>query len=174
MGLVLASLTMGLGAVLVFYLVMRGQAETWPPPGTPELPVALWLSTAILLASSGTMHLAVRSVRRGRRAASGRLLSATLLLAIAFIVSQVVNWGFAVAAEMPPGLNMFSVSFYLLTGLHGLHVLGGLVPLTIVTVKALRGLYSPQHHDGVRFFAWYWHFVDVAWLIMFGTLLVTA
>lgn len=174
MGLFLASLAMGLGAILVFYFVMRAQAEVWPPPGTPRLPTALWLSTALIIASSGTMHWAIHSVRRDRQRTLRFALLATLLLALGFVASQILNWLLAIAARMPPGLNMFAVTFYLLTGLHGLHVVGGLVPLGIVTARSYAGRYTRDDHRGVTYCAWYWHFVDVVWLIMFAALLSTA
>ena len=172
MGLFLASLGMGFGALLVFYFILRARAAVWPPPGTPRLPTALWLSTVLILASSGTMQAAVRSIRHGRQAAFRTAVVATILLALGFVASQIVNWGLAVAARMPPDLNMFSITFYLLTGLHGLHVLGGLVPLTIVAARSFRGRYTPENHLGVRFCAWYWHFVDVIWLVVFASLLL--
>ncbi len=172
MALLLASLAMGLGAVLVFYFVMRARTAAWPPPGSPPLPRGLWLSTALILASSGTMHAAWRGIHRGQVATLGSMMSATLLLAVGFLVSQVVNWGLAVAANLPPGANMYAITFYLLTGLHGLHVLGGLVPLTVVTGRALTGRYNAANCAGVGYCAMYWHFVDAAWLVMFAALMI--
>lgn len=174
MALFLASLAMGLGAVIVFYIIMWQRAPVWPPPGTPSLPRGLWLSTALLLAASGTLHAALRSVRRNQRFALRTWLAFTLVLAIGFLVSQIASWGVAVAAHMPPGLNMFAITFYLLTGLHGLHIIGGLVPLLIVNVRASRGRYSPTDHAGLTYCALYWHFLDIVWLVMFGLLVATS
>lgn len=165
--LFLASLAMGFGALFVAWFIMRGRAETWPPPGTPPLPHGLWLSTALILCSSGTMQWALSSVRRGRLSTLRWTMLATTLLAVGFVISQVANWGLAVAAEMPPGLNMFTVLFYLLTGLHALHIVGGLVPLSIVTAKTFAGAYTATHHAGVGYCAMYWHFVDAVWVLMF-------
>jgi cytochrome c oxidase subunit 3 len=172
--LLLASLAMGLAAVVVFYLIMRKDADAWPPPGTPALPAGLWLSTGLILAASGTMHAARRAAARGATRTLQRTLVATLVLAVGFIISQVANWWLALVAQMPPDLNMFALTFYLMTGLHGLHVVGGLVPLGFVTVKAFRSRYTPTNHAGVKWCAWYWHFVDLVWLVMFALLLLTA
>jgi cytochrome c oxidase subunit 3 len=172
MVLLLASLAMGLGALLVFYFTMRSRAEVWPPPGSPPLPRGLWLSTALLLASSGTMHAAWRGIRRGQLGTLRGMMIATTVLAIAFLVNQVVNWGVAVAAHLPPGLNMYAITFYLLTGLHGLHVLGGLVPLGLVTGRALARRYTAANCAGVGYCALYWHFVDGVWLVLFGALVI--
>jgi cytochrome c oxidase subunit 3 len=170
--LFLASLGMGFAALIAGFFVLRHQAEVWPPPDTPPLPAWLWLSTALIVASSGSMHWAVVGARGGRprRLQLGMVL--TLALAVAFLVSQVVNWGLALAARMPPDLNMFAVLFYLFTGLHGVHILAGLVPLTVVTIGAFRGRYAPDDHAGVRYCAMFWHFVDIVWVVMFAVLLL--
>lgn len=170
MRLFLVSLSMAFGAVLMFYFVMRARAPIWPPPGTPALPLGLWLSTTIILASSVTMHVAVRGARRDRQTMLCAAMLATLLLAVAFLVSQTVNWLLAVAAKMPPGASMFAITFYLLTGLHALHIAAGLVPLSVVTVRAFRGRYSPASSAGVALCATFWHFVDVIWVIIFSVL----
>jgi len=156
----------------VFYVIMGLRAEQWPPAGTPELPGTLWISTLILLASSGTMHWALRSVRRGRQRSLCVAMSATTLLALAFLASQTANWFVLVALNMPASLNMFAACFYLLTGLHGLHVLGGLVPLGITTARSFRRRYTAGGHAGVSFCATFWHFLDVIWVVMFAALMV--
>lgn len=163
--LLVAALSMGFGAVLVFYLHSWARAEAWPPPGMPALPRGLWLSTAILLASGATMQTALRAARVGRWRRLRRAMGATLALGALFLVSQTVNWGVAVAAGMPTGL--YTTGFYLLTGLHGAHVLGGLLPMAIVTRRAFRGEYSPARHAGVAWLAMYWHFLDAVWLVLF-------
>jgi cytochrome c oxidase subunit 3 len=170
--MLLASLGMGFGALLVFYLIMGMRAAQWPPAGTPELPDALWISTFVLLASSGTMHWALRSVKRGRQRSVCIALSGTALLAVAFLASQTANWFVLAALNMPASLNMFAACFYLLTGLHGLHVLGGLVPLGITLVKAFRRRYTADSHAGLRYCAVFWHFLDVTWIVMFAALTV--
>ncbi len=172
--LFLASLGMGFGAIFAFYFVMWSRAETWPPEGTPELPVALWLSTALIVFSSFTIHAAVGAARDDAQRRLRTLTVLTLLFAIGFVIGQALNWWLAVGAELPPYRNMFAINFYLFTGLHALHVLGGLAPLAVVAVNAQRDRYTPDRHNGLRWTAWYWHFVDVVWLLMFATLLLTS
>ncbi len=168
--LFLVSLSMAFGAVLAFYFIMRSRISPWPPPGTPALPRGLWLSTVLIVASSFTMHAAVRAVRQDRQTALRFAALSTLVLALGFLVSQTFNWVLAVAAKMPPGLNMFAITFYLLTGLHALHIAAGLIPLGIVTVRAFLGRYTSAHSAGVRQCATFWHFVDVVWLVIFAAL----
>lgn len=189
-GLLLGSLGMGFGAVIALYFALRARTDVWPPPGAPHLPTGLWLSTALVLAASGTMFAAVRAARTGQAAGLRAALAGTLLLALAFLVSQVVNWGVGFAARLPaattapvpeglppgaapPSARLYAVLFYLLTGLHAVHIVGGLVPLGIVLRRALRGTYTPARHGGVRLCALYWHFVAVVWLVVFGVLWLT-
>ena len=63
-------------------------------------------------------------------------------------------------------------SFYVLTGIHALHVIGGLVPLGVITINAFRGAYGPGDHAGIGYCATYWHFLDGVWLILFATLMI--
>lgn len=171
--LFLASLGMGFAAVLVFYFVMRSRAAVWPPPGTPPLPAGLWLSTALLIGTSLGLLAARRSLRHERPSMAARALLIALLAGFAFLLSQIANWWLAWAANLPPGRNMFSITFYLLTGLHAAHIIGGLVPLAIVTTRALRGRYSAARHAGVTYCAMYWHFLDAVWLVIFAALLLS-
>ncbi len=173
MALLIASLAMGLGALLVFYFVMRARLPQWPPAGTPPLPAGLWVSTALLLAVSAALHAAVRAARRDRAAAVRRLTRAALGLAAGFLISQTAVWFTAFLRQMPPHLNMYAISFYLLSGLHALHVIGGLLPLGLVTARAAQGRYTAGEHAGLRYCALYWHFVDIVWLIMFAALHMT-
>ena len=172
LAMLVAALSMGFGAVLAFYVIMGVRAPHWPPPGTPHLPRTLWISTALLLVSSGTMQWALRSAKRDRQRSLVVALALTTSLALAFLVSQTLNWFLLVAANMPASLNMFAACFYLLTGLHGLHIIAALIPLSIVTVKAYRRRYTAAQHSGVSLCAIFWHFLDVIWLLMFAALMV--
>jgi cytochrome c oxidase subunit 3 len=68
--------------------------------------------------------------------------------------------------------NAFSTIFYGLTGLHGAHVFIGLCLLTMATVRAFRGHYTPEHHHGVELPGIYWHFVDIMWIIVYATVYI--
>jgi cytochrome c oxidase subunit 3 len=168
--LFLASLAVGFGALIAAFFILWKDADEWPPADTPPLPAALWLSTVVIILSSGTMHLAVRAAVRDRPTAVARWMVLTLLLAVLFLISQAFNWGLAVAAQMPPQRSLYAALFYLFTGLHAAHIVGGLIPLAVVTLRALRGRYGRARAQGVRWCAYYWHFVDVAWVVMFVVL----
>lgn len=171
-GLFLASLGMLFAASMVAYLVIRVRADAWPPPGMPSLPGGLWFGTALLLASSGTVEWARRSIRAGKTAGPG--MAATWLLGVAFLVAQWLNWQALLAAEVSAATNLYGFTFYTMTGLHGLHVIGGLLPMTFVTVQAFRGTYTAGRHRGVTYSAVYWHFLGVVWLVMFAAMVIAA
>jgi cytochrome c oxidase subunit 3 len=163
----LLSLSVLFLASIIGYLVVRSRAAEWPPPGSPKLPAGLWVSTVIILVSSGTIQSALRSVRRNRLGALIGFMLMTLLLAVVFLVSQAVNWAWLMGIQATTQAELYLFTFYLLTGLHAAHVIGGVVLLSVVTAKAFRGRYSPRHHPGVRYAAMYWHFLDGVWLVMF-------
>jgi cytochrome c oxidase subunit 3 len=171
MAVLLASLSMLFVASLVGFLLIRSRATVWGPPGGPGLPSGLWISTMLLLASGAALELGRARLRAGRQRAFRRALAATWLLGVAFLASQILN-AFALAARgVTARSGLYGFTFYLLTGLHALHVLGGLVPLAIVTGHAQAGRYSPEVHPGVRYCAIYWHFLDAVWLVLFVLLL---
>ena len=171
----LLSLSMLFAASIAGYLVVRLRAEVWRPPGMPPLPGGLWLSTALILLSSGTIQWALSSVRRDRTNALRRGMLLTSLLAGGFLVCQIVNWTQLARAEMPPtAKSLYAFTFYMLTALHAAHVLGGMVPLAITTVKSFLYRYTSTDHAGVLYCAIYWHFLDVVWIILFAVLLVSS
>ena len=171
-GLFLASLGMLFAASMVAYLIIRVRADAWPPPGMPSLPNGLWIGTALLLISSGTVEWAKRAIRAGRSA--GLAMAATWLLGIAFLVAQVLNWTSLLGAEVSASTNLYGFTFYTLTGLHGLHVIGGLLPMAVVTFKTIEGAYTPESHRGITYSAVYWHFLAVVWLVMFAAMVIAA
>ncbi len=168
----LASLTMLFLASLVGYVVVRARADVWPPPGSPALPPGLWVSTAIILASSGTAHVAVAGIRKGNQVRLLVGLLATTALGVAFLMLQGFNWVELTAADVRPDRDLYGFTFYMLTGLHAAHVVGGLIPLGITLAKAYLGRYTWASYAGVRHVAIYWHFLDVVWIALFAVLLV--
>ena len=170
----LATLTVLFVASIVGYLVVRLRATDWPPPGMPRLPAGLWLATIVLLAGSVTIHRALRAIRVGDRAVSTRWLQATLALAFVFLFVQSWNWWGLIRLHMTAASNLYAFTFFMLTGLHAAHVIGGIALLVIVLVRCLRGRYGSDHHGGVTYAAMYWHFLDAIWLVLFAVMVVFA
>ena len=179
MAILIVSLSVLFIASIVAYIIIRtqmelrfraaGLPESWPPPGLPPIPRTLWLSTAVILLSSITIQRALNAVRHDHRKALLRNLLITFSLGLLFLALQTMNWCEFYFAIKPgtqfagPYLGMF----YTLTGLHAAHVIGGLIPLAIVTTRAFNEKYSRNFHPGIRYSTVYWHFLDAIWLALF-------
>lgn len=169
MWLFLASLSVLFLASLVGFVVTRGSLR-WH---AIALPGGLWLSTALLFACDVAIYAAQRAVRGGRLPAVRQALVAALVLGTAFLVCQTFGWAqlaYAVQEGHPAALA--ASIFYLLTGLHGLHVIGGLVPLSVAAWRGWRGEYTARRHAGLTCCAMYWHYLGVVWLVIFIALQV--
>ena len=174
MRLFLLSLGVLFAASVIGYVSIR-LLVIGEPPALPPLPRGLWLSTLVLPASSGTMQTALGAARRGRRRRLAGGMAATTVLGFAFLGVQAMCW-IQWAGPMSQSLGgseqaYLLTGFYVLTGLHALHVIGGLIPLTVVTARACAGRYSADHHPGVAYIAMYWHFLAGVWLVLFATLM---
>lgn len=179
MWLFLLSLAMlFLSSMLGYVLIRLGVfgREDQPSLGTLNLPASLWVSTAVILLASVTAHLAVNAVKREKLGLLRRYLLATLLLSLAFILVQIPGlWSVLDshrAARAAGGNLMLYGALFFLISVHALHVLGGLIYLIMVLMNASAGRYDHEHFIGVKHAALYWHFLDVVWLVMFGTMLV--
>ena len=173
MALFLAALTMLFASSLLGYVLIRFNSAQSPQAGAMQMPVGFWFSTAILLAGSLTMHLAVKAVRARRPQALRRALLGSLALALAFVLVQtpsMVQLLHRHQSLLASGTHLYGMIFFLVL-LHALHVIGGIASLAAVTLQAYRGRYDHAYHLPVRFSAFYWHFLDLVWLVMFGTFL---
>jgi cytochrome c oxidase subunit 3 len=168
MFLFIASEVMLFGSFFTAYFFVRvvNDAPAWPPEGF-HLPVFVaGVNTAILLTSSFTMHWALQAIKRGSRVGLQAGLVLTVAMGLTFLITQMIEYarlGFA------PRDEAFGSVFYGLTGLHGAHVFVGLTILAVVTIRAFRGHYTPEHHHGVEVPGIYWHFVDVMWIVVYTT-----
>ncbi|HZO96549.1 MAG TPA: cytochrome c oxidase subunit 3 [Gaiellaceae bacterium] len=164
------------GSFFTVYFFDRvvNNTHPWPPVGPDgvqfERPwfVAL-VNTCILVTSSFTMHWATTSIKRGNRAGLQSGMVLTILLGLTFLLTQVIEYhrlGFNTAD------TSFAATFFGLTGLHGCHVLVGLVILTVMGIRAFRGHFSPEHHHGIEVGGIYWHFVDVMWIVVYVTVYI--
>ncbi len=171
MFLLLAALTLFFAPLLVYLIILRNEAPTWPPPDSPPLPRLMWLSTLILLLLSGALHAGTGAIRAGRSRGLVRWLLLALGLLAAFVLNQAICWQLFVgdyrAANSWRLVGMFQVFMVI----HAAHVIGGVVPLLIVTRNAEQRRYTPRRYAGVRYCAAYWHFLDAVWIIMLVALL---
>jgi cytochrome c oxidase subunit 3 len=126
------------------------------------------VATAVLVLSSGTMHLAVEAARHDDRRRAIRWLGVTALLGLVFLSNQ--GWEYAEASFQIDD-HAYGSIFYLMTGFHGLHVIGGLVFMGAVAA-AIAGRSRAPVQSTVEVCGYYWHFVDVVWVAMFTTIYV--
>lgn len=157
-------------SVILGYVVVRvDNGSDFIPEGAPPPPALLLVSTALLLLSSVTMQGAVRAGRTGD-ARQGLRMVCTVALALGFLALQAVAWWQLVRESLLPTDSLYAWTFYVLTALHALHVVGGLPPMAIVTARALRARYGPENHRGLVYCAMYWHFLDIVWVVLYATL----
>ena len=168
MFIALGSWAMMFGALFFTYAGVRSRAVTWPPPGTPHLPVALpALNTLVLLGSSVAMSVGIRALSRGNRRAIVPALSIASVLGAVFLALQLVVWRDLWQKGLLPSTGVYGSVFYGLTALHAVHVLAGLVVLLVLLGRALGGGYTEHNVMKVRVPVMFWHFVDAVWLLMF-------
>jgi cytochrome c oxidase subunit 3 len=166
----LASEVMFFAGLFAAWFVLKAANEpAWPPPGEDLEPWRMAIFTAVLISSSFTVHLAVVAAEHGRSRATLRWLVVTVALGASFLVNEAVEW-----YQLPFGFDAsaFSSIFFLLTGFHGAHVFGGLVLMTVVAWVVLSPGSRVPMGQSVRVTSYYWHFVDVVWVVLFFTVYV--
>jgi cytochrome c oxidase subunit I+III len=167
MVLIIATEAMLFAYLLFAYFYLWSMANTpWPPGGPPELKLVV-PNTIVLLVSSGTMWWAESGIRQGSqlRLRIGMLL--TLLLGIAFLIVQAIEYS---KKDFALQTNAYSSLFFTITGFHGAHVFVGLLFNVVVQLRAWLRHFTAERHLAVTNAALYWHFVDVVWLVVFTSL----
>jgi cytochrome c oxidase subunit III len=164
---VLLAVISSLFALLIGAYFMRMGFTDWRSLQIPRL---LWLNTAALLLSSVFLHAAQSGTLSGSRSAVRVRLLLGGAFGIAFVGGQLRAWDQLRDAGEIISLNPSNSFFYLLTGLHGLHVFGGLIALGITADRAWRAVTASEMRLSVRLCATYWHFLLVVWLVLFGLL----
>jgi cytochrome c oxidase subunit III len=154
-------------ALFISAYLMRMQVADWAQLPAPRL---LWFNTGVLILSSVALQYAQVAARRGRMAAVGDGLIAGGLFAVTFLAGQLLAWQQLNAAGYFLAANAANAFFYLLTGLHGLHLLGGLVALGMTADKVWRGSEVKEVRLSVQLCAVYWHFLLALWLVLFTLL----
>ena len=149
------------------YILRRASAD-WQPLAAPPV---LWLNTALLAASSVSLEAARRRLRGWDLPASERWLLATGLLGLLFVAGQYAGWRQLAARGVFLASNPHSSFFYVLTGVHAVHLLGGLAWFVAARRRLRRLAYAPGE-DGLRLFATYWHFLGALWAYLLVLLFV--
>ncbi len=137
-----------------------------------DLPESFWITSAIILASSGTMHWAYLAAKKDNLASTKLAVSITTFLGLAFLIGQYVAWGDLVKRNVYFVGNPSGSFVYVLSGLHGLHIVGGVIFLLVVLVATFRFRVHAKSLDQIEMCATYWHFLDGLWLYLFVFLLL--
>jgi len=169
---------------LTGYMTVRiSTTDQWPNPsevfalniGGANIPLILIaIMTFILISSSGTMAMAVNFGYRRDRKKTAALMLVTALFGATFVGMQAFEWSKLIFHEgvrpwgNPMGAAQFGSSFFMITGFHGLHVSAGVVYLSIVAARVLKGRYEKKGYEIVEIAGLYWHFVDLVWVFIFA------
>lgn len=155
-------------ALFAAYVFVRAGSPTWPQ-GTIEAPelTKIAVATVVLLGSSIPLFIAEPAARRGDIGRVRAMLAVTFVMGAAFAVNQGFEYrdlGFGIRD------NAYASLVYVITGLHGLHVLVGLLINLVVQAKASTGRITKERHLTLTVYSYYWHFVDVVWIFVFSLL----
>ncbi|MDD9368789.1 MAG: cytochrome c oxidase subunit 3 [Acidimicrobiales bacterium] len=162
----LASELMFFAGLFAAYFTLRSINDPWPPEAVHLETARTALATVVLVASSGTMHMAVVAARRDDRRRAVVWLGVTSFMGALFLANLLLEYA---QADFKIDENAYGSIFYLMTGFHGLHVLGGLVFMAAIAA-AIAGRSRAPAYETVDVCAYYWHFVDVVWVVMFVTI----
>ena len=170
--LFLASEVMLFGALFASYIMLRVGATAWPRGATYlNVPLAT-LNTIVLISSSVTMVMSWASLERRRFGAFRLFMGATILLGVAFLVIKYFEYTAKFHHELFPHTNTFLGLYFTMTGLHGLHVIGGMAVNAFLWITGKR-MYAahPEHFTNrVENAGLFWHFVDLVWIFLFPVL----
>ena len=156
------------GLIGSYIYISTNRALEWTPF---DLPVQVWISTAILIASSVTYEIARKAIYANDHNRSKRFLLATTVLGGVFISSQIIAWVALVNRGFYMRGNPYAGFFYILTAAHAIHVLGGIVALGSILLRSWYPTENPEelkyHRNFARSVGLYWHFMGVLWIVLF-------
>ena len=161
----MASIAMLFTSLSSAYIVRSGVVYDWFPMAVPRV---LFGSTALLLLGSVSIEIARRKLKQDLATSYGRYLSLTLVLGLGFLVSQLFAWRQLARQGIYISTHPHSSFFYLLTGVHGVHVAGGLLGLGFLWLRSRRYAEDPARRQGMAdAVSIYWHFMFALWIYLF-------
>jgi cytochrome c oxidase subunit 3 len=167
----LASELMFFAGLFAIYFTVRAQnVGEWPPPPTElDIPYAL-VVTIVLVASSFTCQYGVFAAERGDVFGLRRWYLLTLVMGTFFVLGQANEYRSLVEEGTTIPSSAYGTVFYLATGFHGLHVIGGLVAFIFLLIRTRLSKFTPAQATAAIVVSYYWHFVDVVWIALFGVI----
>lgn len=166
----MASIIMLFGAFTSAYIVKQGAGNWLQFP----MPVSFYFSTATILVSSITLHLAYNAFKQRNYSRYQLLILTTTILALAFVVLQYLGWIDMNAKGVDLKANVGGSFFYLITGAHVAHVLGGITALMVSCLYAftLKGIYNEVRRNKIEMLLHFWHFLGALWVYLFIFLII--
>ncbi|MDP7038786.1 MAG: cytochrome c oxidase subunit 3 [Myxococcota bacterium] len=154
------------GGLVVTYILCRMHHSEWALEAANTINMAGALNTMVLLTSSFVVVKAHEAAHKGDNAKAARLLFVTVGFGLIFLCVKAYEYHHEIVQGFVPTANLFWGFYYLMTGLHGLHVVGGMVAMVIVALGVQRG----NDPVGVEYVGMYWHIVDIVWIFLFPLL----
>lgn len=169
MGIVLflISETFLFGALFWTYFYLRANTQGWPPQH-PSITLPA-VNTILLLASSGVIWWAGRAIRKGNEKGLLTGLLVTVVLGVSFL--GITGWEWA-HESFRPWTNAYGSIFFTITGFHALHILGGVMLMLALTARTARHRFSAGHFLAVDIGSFYWHFIDLIWILLFVSVFI--
>ncbi len=167
MWLFLCSEIMFFAGLIGAYIVLRLGTLSWPKPGEILNIPLTGANTFILICSSVTMVKAFAWVHLGNQSKVKLHLFLTFLFGVLFLSVQGFEYYKLVHHGLYPQGNLYGTCFYVLTGFHGCHVLGGVICILVIWIRSLFGHFTPNKYAPIELVGLYWHFVDLVWIILF-------
>jgi cytochrome c oxidase subunit 3 len=171
------------GGLFIAYIVYRTRSHAGFVASSHELNVMLGaINTVVLICSSLTMAIAVRASQLGDRRTLARFLVLTAILGLTFLGIKAVEYQEKFAHHLVPGphfawhgtspgtVQLFFSLYFVMTGLHALHMIIGIGLIAWLLPRSMRGRYGPDYHHPIECFGLYWHFVDIVWIFLFPLL----
>jgi cytochrome c oxidase subunit III len=156
---------------VVAYLFYIGKSLSGPMPRDVLSPPIFY--TVCLLSSSLTIHFAGKSLRGGNVRTFGAWWLLTIILGAIFLYGTASEWHLLIYEDgLTITTNLFGTTYYSLVGLHGFHVVVGLLSLTTVMLFTIFGAVRQEHGERIEVLALYWHFVDAVWVAVFTVVYV--
>ncbi|MGW1743894.1 aa3-type cytochrome oxidase subunit III [Nocardia sp. NPDC001965] len=166
----LSSELMFFAGLFAMYFVARSQAPEWPMPPT-ELNMKLAIPvTAVLIASSFTCQMGVFAAERGDVFGLRRWYVVTFFMGAFFVCGQGYEYYHLVAEGTSISGSSYGSVFYITTGFHGLHVIGGLIAFLFLLARTAMSKFTPAQATAAIVVSYYWHFVDIVWIGLFATI----
>ncbi|MCU1587393.1 MAG: ctaE [Frankiales bacterium] len=169
----LSSELMFFAGLFAIYFTLRGVAgggDHWPPAGVHLSVGYASVFTTILIASSFTCQMGVFRAEEGNVYAMRRWMFLTMIMGLVFVLGQANEYRLQYAEGMRINSHGYGSAFYLTTGFHGLHVIGGLFAFVFLLIRSTVGNYTPQRATTAIVVSYYWHFVDVVWVGLFAAI----